>query len=139
MERSDYAYLAGLLDGEGCIEARPSGPGRWVRACVEVCMTNRAPLNWAHKITGIGSVYAPKERRNNRRQPWKWVISDPQKAAHLLRDVLPFMRVKKAEAMAFVMLASIRKLTPPGGRRPHVKAELMACKIIALAKEAGGL
>lgn len=138
MTREDAAYLAGLLDGEGCIQARASQHG-WVRPNVEVCMTNSAPLRWARAVTGVGYIYAQKERRQNRRQPWKWIISNPRDAASVLRQVVPFMKVKRAESMAFIMLSSIRAVTPRGHRRVMPEAEYAACRIIALAKSAGGL
>lgn len=133
------AYLAGLLDGEGCIQARANGEGQWVRPAIEVCMTNPTPLEWAAETTGVGSIYACRpDARGRRRRAWKWVISNPLAGADMLRQTIPFMHVKKGEAMAFVTLSSMRRCTPPGRRRAHPVGERIATALIATLKANGG-
>lgn len=109
MNGGDLSYLAGLLDGEGCIEARASGPGQWIRPMIEVCMTNPLPLRWACATFGIGSIYAcPPDIRGKRRRAWKWVITDTQHAAR------------------------------PGHRRAYPEAECKLVHLIATLKSNGG-
>ena len=139
MNDVDAAYLAGLLDGEGCIQARAQGAGGWIRPSIEVCMTNPAPLKWAAATTNIGSVFACRpDRRGLRRLAWKWIITKPSAARSLLRSTVDYMHVKRGEALAFIALTSIRATTPPGRRRLHPDAEHMTAKVIATLKGNGG-
>lgn len=111
IERDDlykWSYLAGLLDGEGCISVRASKQG-WIHRAIEVCMTDRAPLDWAVKATGYGVVYERKDKRANRRNVYQWVVSNGDHISEIIQAVLPYLKVKTPEAILFLVADSIRR------------------------------
>jgi hypothetical protein len=113
MRQEEAAYLAGLLDGEGTIGVRPRTEG-WVVVELGMCMTTPAPLYWAQKVTGKGAIYYRPEKRVNRRDAWFWKVGRCQDIANILREVLPYLQVKAAEARVFLILAHLRLLNCSG-------------------------
>lgn len=92
--RTDVVYLAGLLDGEGCIKVNANGDKN--RALIQVGMTTPGPLRWAAHIFG-GKVNGPYERKG--RQPmFQWNHRGQQEVADLVAKVSPLLQVKMADA-----------------------------------------
>lgn len=129
----DVAYLAGLIDGEGCLAIR--NRVRWKSISVEVVGTDRVPLDWAQATFG-GVVGKLHEKRPNRRQPWHWRITATEPAAELARIVRPYLKVKQAEATLLVVLGLLRS-----GRRSvtspvlHPEAESHLARLSTLLKQ----
>ena len=61
------AYIAGFLDGEGCIR------GNSKRGVLEITITNtiRAPLEFIWRIFG-GNTYEQKPRKANHKKGYMW-------------------------------------------------------------------
>ena len=98
----DIRYIAGLFDGEGCIfvgrRELERMKGISYRLTLKVSMTVERPIK-ALKDT-LGGSYGPIHwhTRNNNRTAWRWEI-DGNKAAEVLKQVLPYLLVKKEEAV----------------------------------------
>lgn len=138
MKPVEAAYLAGLLDGEGCIQVRQGKEG-WTRAMLEVCMTTPEPLEWAHAVTGAGGLYERSDGRKNRRRVYKWIVSTVEDAAQILAEVLPYLQLKQGEARAFLVLAHLRRAkTRKLGPREHVDAERHIAGVIHALKALDG-
>ena len=86
---TDVAYIAGLFDGEGCVQVKRytekkkkhKGPGYrttkvW-RVNMEIAMTDESVIYWVHDILKVGSVRV-KPRKGLRKDgtkylmQWKW-------------------------------------------------------------------
>lgn len=95
------AYLAGLIDGEGCIGIYKgkSGSGHRMHSIrVIVSMTDEAPVGFLHSLYGGRMREQP---RPNGRSHWKdryEVIFADGKARQLLLDILPHLLVKRRQA-----------------------------------------
>lgn len=122
------AYLAGLIDGEGCVGARISTEG-YIRSALEVVNTNYAVLLWAQAVTGVGAVY-PKKRLVKGKQAWKWVVS-LQPASELLRRLRPYLRIKRMESHLFCILAALSRV-PKNLKLPYAVNQDLANKICLL-------
>lgn len=99
----DCAWLAALIDGEGCIQAHRQtykNPGRTETFQVDVSVGMMDPdmVQKAHTMTGLGHC----EQQN--RGVWDWGVRG-QQAATLLRQVYPFLTIKKRQAALGIMLA----------------------------------
>ena len=129
MDRAEAAYLAGLLDGEGCLSVRR---GRWARPGIEVCMTQRAPLARAQEITGAGSIYRRRETRERRRDVWKWCVTRGDELLRIVRAVQPWLTVKTADAHVVALFLTLRGAA--GGRRPHPVADAHLTRLSSLVK-----
>ena len=82
MNDTDIAYIAGLVDGEGCISYKQCMRQRrhqekayptWsIR--MEMSMTDKSILKWVHEILKVGTVGKRKNGRGSlgKKQQWRW-------------------------------------------------------------------
>lgn len=90
-------YAAGFVDGEGSITIAARADSRYAALCVTVANTYHAVLVDLCERWG-GSVHDDSTRKRfGHRQIWFWRI-DAAKAERFLRDVAPFLRVKRRQA-----------------------------------------
>jgi len=92
----DRAYLAGLLDGDGCImstiERHPEKKfGFRVRVFLKISQKNRKILDWCRNITQSGVV------RENRDQ-YDWRLRDQKEVARILEAIYPYLKIKRKQA-----------------------------------------
>jgi hypothetical protein len=98
---ASYAYIAGILDGEGCIHIDKKNPrkgsinpGYVLRIFVNMC-DGRA-LDFLVGFAG-GRISKLYDRRGNRNICYHW-STECGKAAELLKKCLPFLRTKREQA-----------------------------------------
>jgi len=126
----DLAYLAGFIDGEGCIgiHHRGKAKGRKPTVRVSITNTNKDILIWCQNFIGLGGTL--KVHDKNRNSNWKTAYRleyDCKKAEALLKMIVPYLRVKKEQALLAI---EYRKYTIPNGRyRPEeneIRGDLFA-------------
>lgn len=107
---ASWAYLAGLLDGEGCLSVRGS---QWSEPSIEVCMTDNRPLFWARSFTKQGNIYKAKENRTDhpRKTPWHWVVTKASAILGIVQRTQKYLKVKWAEAQVLRIFNTIRRGT----------------------------
>ena len=97
----DLAYLTGFIDGEGFIAINSS----WPRKCrdrhynlrVGAINTKREILDWI-KVEFGGYVYQRKVKDVKKHKiAYAWYL-DAKKAEELLKDVYPYLKVKRLQA-----------------------------------------
>jgi hypothetical protein len=88
-------YLAGFVDGEGCISIIRYGAGRVHYLRLSVTQLDRRPLDLLRQEYG-GSVY--RKVRPGRRDIFEWVVADST-ALSALEDLLPHLIVKRDQAV----------------------------------------
>lgn len=93
------SYLAGFFDGEGTILITRRYDGN--RGCryylsVRIANTCLEILNDCQSVWG-GYIYKVKRAENHHKQAYCWYIN-VAKAEIFLRDMLPYLRVKREEA-----------------------------------------
>lgn len=109
MKRTDLAYAAGIIDGEGCIglytnsrkAALPS-----YQMSVRVRTTDGWLCQWLALSFGGGTFF--DEHIGNRKDQWVWFLTG-NKALPFLELVLPYLRLKKPEAELAIHFQSVRK------------------------------
>ena len=97
--KTDLAYTAGIIDGEGCIGIYPrrnnkTGP-RYFGLRVYVGNTNEWLIKWLWFNYG-GSVLKRKVVDNCKEQ-WAWALAD-KKAYDFLKLIVPFLHIKRPHA-----------------------------------------
>lgn len=102
----EKSYLAGIIDGEGCIGAAAVAdkrPGRSPSAMftVFIAMTDREALDLAHRLYGGSVREKPDTRGGNRRMVYCWQAYGDI-GARFLADILPYLRIKTAQAEAYI-------------------------------------
>jgi hypothetical protein len=90
VSQTDWAYLAGLIDGEGSIYATKEG------IVLSVTMTSQPVIAWLG-LHFRGKVYASR-RNPPRRDVWSWRLMRGTDLLAVLEHARPFMRVRGQQA-----------------------------------------
>jgi hypothetical protein len=100
----DKAYLAGLIDGEGCIFiSKYKGKNNTTPVYslrVVIALTDEDTINHWHRVTGAGCVHRDESRsrqRDNNSIAWQWIISQND-AVQFLQAVYDYLYMKKDQA-----------------------------------------
>ena len=108
------AYIAGLVDGEGCVGIYSCGISRRVREHftlqVKVSSTDHEILMWLRDVTGIGRLRSQRSRPRCK-PAWVWETKSRQATA-LLVSIHPWLRIKKPQADTAIEFAGT--MTPRG-------------------------
>lgn len=105
-----YAYLAGLIDGEGTITLIKHKKGDWqpiFNASISIGMTVKDSIELFHQTFG-GSLYEEK-RRGGHKTMYRCRITGNKSVPPVLKILLPYLRVKKAQAVAILAFCEERK------------------------------
>lgn len=123
---TEWAYAAGILDGEGCILIAyyKSNYSQFVLR-VDIASTHLPLMAWLKECfngSWCANVTSAKTTRVNRPiYQWKAQARD---GYAFLRGCLPYLRIKREEAEVAIRFYSERPDTSPGGRsRPTPIAE----------------
>ena len=116
MDEITAAYIAGILDGEGCFridrfKTDRSPLGYQYRSIVEVTMCEQDSIEFIAQATGknIYQKTLPSGRISHT------IVWRNRIAANLIRDILPYLRGKKPQAE--ICLHFEDNVTPGRGRR----------------------
>ncbi|MBL7167025.1 MAG: hypothetical protein ISS55_11200 [Dehalococcoidales bacterium] len=101
MKRTDLAYIAGIVDGEGYIGITADGKkfkhGRQnLRLRVTVTNTSEWLCQYLKFRFGGGKILL-RTLSPNHRPCWQWQV-DYQKAGDFLKLILPYLHLKKPQA-----------------------------------------
>ena len=111
MKKTDIAYMAGIIDGEGCIGIhragkKPNGnPQYFLRVVIGMC--NEYIPNLFRFYFG-GQVIFCQPRKENWNPQWRWAVTYEQ-AAQCLKILLPYLRLKRDEAILGLKFQSNKK------------------------------
>jgi hypothetical protein len=122
MEEIDLAYMAGIMDGEGCIHIgcnhHPTSglvkPYYWLESMIG--MTDRYICDLFHTRFG-GTVRNTEKATEKWRAKWMWRISGKQ-AAEMLNSLLPYLRLKHKQAELALEFQKRRQRWGSSGK-PH--------------------
>ena len=107
---TNIAYIAGLFDGEGCVQIKQrietkkkhKGPGTrktktW-RISLEMSMTDESVIRWVHEILEVGTVHLNIKNKSPSSKPhyknqWRWRCSH-RDALSVAKLLWPFAQVK---------------------------------------------
>jgi len=110
LDATEWAYIAGFFDGEGCVQLRFNGyrgrrfVSRSPRPYLELSLgqTKEDALYWMQEMIG-GRVHFTDAKKRPRRKDgglcrpfWVWRVSGAQ-ALGIMKEMLPHLRVKVDE------------------------------------------
>lgn len=102
MRDVDAAWLAGLIEGEGCLyQGTANGRPRFE---LSVSMVDEDVIRRAHEVSGVGYV-AFYDRANvpNASDQWKWRVGKRDEIRAVVDAVLPLMGNRRAtKFLAFI-------------------------------------
>ena len=111
-EELGWAWLAGILDGEGSVRVKSDKLGHQ-QLELRVSMTHKPTLDRIKEISGSGSVILTSPRPMTRKPLFLWHCQARQAAA-VLRAVFPYLVTKKEQASLAIEFAQLVQLTPRG-------------------------
>lgn len=98
MNEVDTAWVAGLLEGEGCFSLyAPVGKAR--RVSVTCCMTDKDVIERLRTIVGAGNVYERKPRKDTWKPAWQWSLTTRPEVMQLIEELYPYMGRRRREKM----------------------------------------
>jgi DNA modification methylase len=106
-DRADRAWLAALIDGEGCITTTVAKPTTGVNESyaivLQVRMSDRECLDRVVAITGMSRVQneasPPSHAANGQRPVFCWKVAGDNAAA-ILSEIAPYLFIKRRQAVA---------------------------------------
>jgi hypothetical protein len=103
MKKTDLAYLAGVIDSDGCISISKYSNCRAYRVTLVVVQRDMPLIEYLYN-TFDGSVNMVSTARKNYRDFYlRWMITD-RRAITILKQIYPYMRLKKRQAeIAFAL------------------------------------
>jgi hypothetical protein len=108
---ADAAYIAGLVDGDGCLTASvgKSRNSIVVNYKLIVSMCDESVIEWLREITNVGSITG----QNRINQPnWKHLHRyecSGQQLNSILEKILPYLKLKRSQALLLQEIGSLKK------------------------------
>ena len=110
ISNTDAAYIAGLFDGEGCVQVKRykekkkkhKGKGyrtsNSLRLSMEITMTDESVLHYVHEVLGVGTLNK-KPRKGKRKDGTKYLMQYRWRctfrdAYYVCKMIWPFAHVK---------------------------------------------
>lgn len=122
------AYLAGLLDGEGCIYVQTyfgKQPGKKYCLYLELSMCSEPTIRWVHKNFG-GRCRTAKPYGTRKKVQYHWRVANDH-AIEVLKLVFPYLITKKRQAaLAFKFRkVALQTAWKRGSHRTELRDELV--------------
>lgn len=114
MSKSDAAYLAGLVDGEGTVTLSRIHKRQMRYLVVAVCNNEQAILQWIVTATSMGHITGKRQSLPTHAKNFTWRVSS-RRALAVLREITPFMRGYK-RWRAILALDCYLAVTPRNGK-----------------------
>jgi hypothetical protein len=112
-----WAYLAGIIDGEGSVMFTRPGKGKNRAPQVTVASSDRELVDYLVEQHG-GSVSSKPARQPTHRDSWAWRVTN-QRALRILEGVLPYLRIDKKRNRAKLLVSEYPGTVNRGGHYPE--------------------
>jgi len=100
MGRDDWAYLAGIIDGEGSLSIRTANGDR-AYPRIKITQVDEGFLRQLYDKWGVGTFreYSGESNELSSRQSYIWRISSKSEVRWILDGCLPYLRLKRDRAL----------------------------------------
>lgn len=103
MRNLSLAYIAGFVDGEGCISLGSRNKNNSTRVTIEIAQNKREVLDWIVSELGFGRVYTKKYKHGN-----TYCLSIFAKEGRIFIPLIfPYLIVKSKQAALLLKFYSI--------------------------------
>lgn len=113
--RTDLAWVAGLIDGDGCITMNKQTNGSYRKPMVVVDNCDEEILDSLVEIAG-GSLVTKKKYQDHHRQAYSWRLYGADNVIGFLREILPYMRCQHKIDRARMLVEEYKVVTHRNGR-----------------------
>lgn len=104
---AEKGYIAGIIDGEGCLTLRHQNNQRSYYATIQVSNTDFALVAYLMRITGYGRI-STLAMSGNRKIAYKWQVTVAAHIYEILDAVKPFLVIKEERAELLYKLRTIK-------------------------------
>lgn len=129
---SESAYLAGMIDADGCISLSVRGAngkrrevGNQLVIQTTVSLTHKPTIEWISKTTNsTNKIFYTPARSHKHKDVWTW--RPPIYVAYtVLNQTVPYMITKKRQAEIFIELIDVRRKSTRTERNWDKQMELV--------------
>lgn len=125
MTNTEIAWLAGIIEGEGCFVLRNNGTR------ITLVMTDEDIIKKIHQITGLGTVhfYEKSQYKNGQahhKDIWHWSVTFRDDVKLILESIYPYLG-KRRRAKADELLAVISTMRPRNRNSLGTDGEYVIC------------
>lgn len=108
-DKAKYGYLAGIIDGEGCITI---GAGRKAtctnyNSIIMITNTNKKLIDWLQQQ--FGGNYYKIPAQGNCKEAYRWRFLKQKEIEKLLLAVLPYLIIKRQQAITLLEFVRLSK------------------------------
>lgn len=114
LSRSEAAYIAGIIDGEGTVTLTRTHRGENRRPIVSISSTELTLLLYVRRVVGAGRITNKARARAHHSPSFAYCVSSRQALA-LLRQVSRYLHTYKSQR-AQILLREYVRVTPRNGR-----------------------
>ena len=105
-KRHDISYLAGIIDGEGCISINHSKKTNEYRLRISITSTDRILLDWVQERYG-GYIYERKKQLPHHRRKYEWIIFAHRPQEQFLKLLADTLIIKQDRAQLGLSLLAL--------------------------------
>lgn len=102
MNQIELGYVAGLIDGEGCIWARETKTGN-IDVAVKVTSTDLDIVEKMFNFTGVGKIHGPYNNPEKKKPYWSWDLQRMREIREILSQVRPMMSLRRQKSIDEVL------------------------------------
>lgn len=131
----DYAWAAGIFEGEGCIYGGTQQGGKYPAPVVVVKMTDRDIVERLTEVLPFGSFYAIPKWEAGRKQPFQWRATGFTSLERFAEVIGPWLGERRTEKLNEVLaMKRVKEYGPDcaspsrGGRKRHYRRGEKACR-----------
>ena len=139
MKDTDWAWLAGFIDGDGCltcsVQTRQTKThpyiGMFPRIIIAQCKKEVQILDYIVDLTGIGKVYMKKEKSNkfNSQDQGMYTVSKLKDVKYMCENILPYVIHKKRQCINMLKIVTIKLKAGRGPKRNPIEDTLECAKL----------
>jgi hypothetical protein len=117
MSDVEVAWVAGIIEGEGCFSFKSNN-----QAAVIVCMVDKDVIDQLAAWTGVGVVVPKRARRSQYQDQWRWTVTAQNDFLALAEKIRPWMKARRGARLDEVCAALLahRERVDTWGQRAFV-------------------
>lgn len=108
MSEAEAGWIAGFIDGEGSIILYLNKAENRIKPIISIGITAKEPVEFLKSKCG-GSTYFMYSKDERWKDRWNWQLLGSLQIQELLTAILPYLRVKKAQAQSVLKWLHVRK------------------------------
>lgn len=139
MKETTKAYLAGLVDGEGCITIcesarrdhygiKTSYPSFGPRFCI--VNANKNLIESVLQDWALGSIKEVRYKNPRYKPTYVWETRRLREILKAIEYILPYLKLKRKQALLMIEYCKSRLLAPKGGHCRYAEREIEIVKLI---------